>query len=69
MPAAAKRKIPTLAERIQALKEEIDGELDRLAEQNRPANIPAPWLKQNWLGKANGNAFEALLIAARETNA
>lgn len=69
MPATAKRKpnpVPTLAERIGALKEEIEAELDRLAEERRPPSVPGPWMRQNWMAKAGGNVFEAYLIAVRE---
>jgi hypothetical protein len=69
MTATAKRKsdpIPTLAERVEALKEEVEAELDRLAELHRPPSIPGPWIRQNWMGKGGGNVFEAYLAAVRE---
>jgi hypothetical protein len=53
--AAKKLSIPTLAERVEALKEEVDAELDRLADLHRPSNVPAPWLRLNWMAKAGGN--------------
>jgi hypothetical protein len=66
--AAAKKAppIPTLAERIVALRAEVEAELDRLSEANRPPSIPGPWIKQNWMGKGGGNVFEAYLAAVRE---
>jgi hypothetical protein len=52
---------PTLAERIKAVEEEADAELDILAEQMRPSNIPGPSLRQMWLARAGGNVLEAYL--------
>lgn len=66
MKAVQKRKIPTLAERIAALKEESDEALDKLAEEMRPPNVPGPALRQMWMAKAGGNVFDAYLIASRE---
>jgi hypothetical protein len=68
MTAAANRKpsIPTLAERIEALREEVNAELDRLAEERRPPSIPGPWMRQNWMAKGGGNVFEAYLAAIKE---
>jgi hypothetical protein len=70
MKNAAKKAppAPSLAERIIALKEEVEAELDRLAEARRPPSVPGPWMKQNWMGKGGGNAFEAYLAAVRELN-
>jgi hypothetical protein len=58
--------IPTLAQRVEALKEECEDELTRLSELHRPSGVPGPWMRRNWLGKANGSVFEALLIAMKE---
>lgn len=66
MKAKMKATIPSLAERIQQLKEEVEDELDRLAEEKRPPSIPGPWLRGNWLAKAGGNPFVAYLIAVAE---
>jgi len=69
MRSAVKKKappIPSLAERISALKEEVESELDRLSEANRPSTVPGPWVKQNLMAKAGGNAFEAYLLAVKE---
>jgi hypothetical protein len=70
MKSAAKKapSLPTLAERIVALREEVEAELDRLSELNRPPSIPGPWIRQNWMGKGGGNVFEAYLAAVRELN-
>jgi hypothetical protein len=74
-PTAAKKikwheaeKLPamTLAERITALEEEVNAELDRLAEERRPANVPAGVIRLMWLGKGGGNSFYAYLAAAKE---
>jgi hypothetical protein len=47
--AARKRKIPTLCERVEALREELDEVLDQLAEERRPKGegraIPAPCMR------------------------
>jgi hypothetical protein len=53
--------IPTLAERIKALREEVEKELDRLAEEKRPASVPGPWM-----ARGGGNLFEAYLIAVKD---
>jgi len=66
MKAAKKLAILTLAERIEALEEEIDGALDHLSETHRPANVPAPVLRRMWEAKAAGNIFYAYLIAVKE---
>jgi hypothetical protein len=50
---------------VEALKEEVDAELDRLADLHRPSNVPAPWLRLNWMAKAGGNMFEAYLMAVK----
>jgi len=66
--AVAKRKlaIPTLVERVDAIGQEVDDELDRLAEVHRPSNVPGPSLRRMWLAKAAGNKFEALKVALKE---
>jgi len=66
MKAAKKLAIPTLAERIEALEEEVDDALDRLAEQRRPSNVPAGVMRRMWEAKAAGNIFYAYLIAVKE---
>ena len=66
MKAAKKLSIPTLAERIEALEEEIDGALDHLAETHRPPNVPAGVMRRMWEAKAAGNVFYAYLIAVKE---
>lgn len=69
-PSTAKKlSIPTLAERITALKEEAEDALDRLSETHRPPGVPGPQLKRMWLAKAAGNQFEAYLIAAGKVGA
>jgi hypothetical protein len=45
----------------------VESALDKLAEKKRPDSVPAPWMRQNWLAKANGNVFAAYKIAARES--
>jgi hypothetical protein len=68
MTEAANRKpsIPTLAERIEALREEVSAELDRLAEERRPPSIPGPWMRTNWMARGGGNVFEAYLAATKD---
>jgi hypothetical protein len=68
MTEAAKQKpsISTLAERIEALREEVSAVLDRLAEERRPPSIPGPWMRQNWMAKGGGNVFEAYLAATKD---
>ena len=66
---AAKRKaepVPTLAERIEALREEIDEELTRLSEEKRPWNVPGPCVRQGWMARGGGSVFEAYLAAIKE---
>ena len=70
---AAKRKlsIPSLSERIEALKEEADAALAHLAEIHRPKGVgavPAQTIRWMWENKAR-NVFDAYLIASREFNA
>ena len=67
MKSAKKLSIPTLAERIEALEEEVDDALDRLAEQTRPPNVPSGVMRRMWEAKAAGNIFYAYLIAVKET--
>jgi len=57
-----KSKKPTLADRIKAIKDEAESELDRLAEELRPSNVPGPSLRQMWMAKAGNNVFEAYLL-------
>ena len=54
-------KKATLADRIKAVQEEAEAELDRLSEAMRPSNIPAPSLRQMWLARAGGDVLEAYL--------
>ena len=54
-------KKATLAERIKAVQEEAESELDRLSEEMRPTNIPGPSLRQMWLARAGGDVLEAYL--------
>jgi len=58
--------IPTLAERIEALKEEVEEALTALSEERRPASVPGPWIRQNWMARGGGNVFEAYLAAIKE---
>ena len=67
MKPAKKLSIPTLAERIEALEDEVDDALDRLSEQTRPSNVPAGVMRRMWEAKAAGNIFYAYLIAVKET--
>jgi len=71
MAAAKKLSIPTLAERIEALEEEVDEALDALAEERRPKGegraLPADSVRRMWEAKAAGNLFHAWLIACKET--
>jgi len=60
------KKRNDLAERLEAIREEADKELDRLAEERRPESVPAGWMRLNWLARANGNIYEACLAAIRE---
>jgi len=60
MKKQKKQRALSLAERIEAIKEEAERGLDRLAEERRPESVPAPWIRQNWMAKAGGNEFEAL---------
>jgi hypothetical protein len=64
MPAA--KKMITLAERVESLEQECSDALDRLAEENRPASVPARVIRQLWTAKAAGNVFHAYLVAAKE---
>ena len=66
--AAVKKKlsVPTLAERVEALKQEVDDELTNLSEIYRPSTVPGPVLKRMWLSKTVGTAFEAYLLLANE---
>ena len=57
-----KSKKPTLADRIKAVEDEAEAELDRLAEEMRPPNVPGPSLRQMWLAKAGGNTLKAYLL-------
>jgi len=67
MKPAKKLSIPSLAERIESLEDEVDNALDHLAETHRPSNVPAPVLRRMWEAKAGGNLFHAYLIAVKET--
>jgi len=62
--------IPTLAERIEALKEEVEEALSALAEERRPKGegraVPAGFMRQNWMARTGGNVFKAYLIAIKE---
>jgi hypothetical protein len=66
MKSAKKLSIPTLAERIEALENEVDQALDDLAEQTRPPNVPAGAMRRMWEAKAAGNLFHAYLVAIKE---
>ena len=66
MKPAKKLSIPTLAERIEALEDEVDQALDDLAQQTRPQNVPAGVMRRMWEAKAAGNLFHGYLIAAKE---
>jgi len=56
-----------LEDRIVEMEEEVDAELDRMAEEVRPkdehAAIPAGTIRRMWEARAGGNLFHALLIA------
>jgi hypothetical protein len=62
--------IPTLAERIEAFKEEVEEALSALAEEHRPKRedgaVPAGTMRQLWMARAGGNVFEGYLVAKRE---
>ncbi|PWT79340.1 MAG: hypothetical protein C5B58_13665 [Acidobacteria bacterium] len=62
--------IPSLAQRIEALKEEVEEALSALAEEHRPKRedgaVPAGVIRQLWMARAGGNVFEAYLIAVKE---
>jgi len=71
---AKRRKIavtpPTLEERAKALvarAEELDLEADQLlnelAEKYRHANIPAGWLRINWLARVHDECWRGLRVA------
>jgi hypothetical protein len=68
--AEADMKKKSLIERLEELREEIDAELDRLAEERRPKGIgavPAGALRQIWLAKGGGNVWDAYAyLAAKE---
>ena len=64
--ATKKLTIPSLADRIEAIKEEASAALDHLSELHRPPSVPAGWLRQNWLARGGGSIFEAYLAAAKE---
>jgi len=72
MKTAAKKAspIPSLAERVEALKEEVEEALNALAEERRPKGegraVPAGAMRQLWMAKAGGNMFEAYLIAVKQ---
>ena len=53
---------PSLADRIKAIEDETDAELDRLAEELRPSNVPGPSIRQIWLAKTGGNVLKAYLL-------
>ena len=62
------KKKATLEARIKALENEVDAELDRLAEEVRPksehAAIPAGTIRRMWEARATGvNLFHAYLVA------
>jgi hypothetical protein len=72
MPAAKRRTVapPTLEERAKALvadAERIDVEadalLDELADKYRHANIPAAWLRMNWLARVRDEHWRGLRAA------
>jgi hypothetical protein len=65
-PATKKLSIPTLAERIEAMEDEVDQALDALAEQTRPPSVPAGVMRRMWQAKAAGNIFHAYLVAIKE---
>lgn len=56
MKSAAKKKvsIPTLKERCEGLLEELDAEIDRLAEEKRTPGVPAPVMRRLWEARALG---------------
>jgi hypothetical protein len=72
MTAAAKRKIPTLAERIEALREELDEVLNQLAEEGRPKGegraIPMGWLRNEWDVRGGHCLCKSYLAATKEDN-
>jgi hypothetical protein len=70
MKAVAKKKpvvvVPSLVGRIEALENEVEAELDRLAEETRHANIPAGVIRQMWMARGGGNVLHAYLAAVKE---
>ena len=38
--------VPTLVQRIQDLRADVDAALDQLAEEKHPPSVPGPWLRQ-----------------------
>ena len=70
MTAAAKRKppIPTLAERVEALLEELDEALDALAEERRPkgeCGVPQPTIRR-MMDARGGCPCRSYLAAIKE---
>ena len=61
-----KSKKLTLADRIKAIEVETDAELDRLAEELRPSNVPGPSMRQMWLARTGGNVLKAYLLVTEK---
>jgi len=57
--------IPTFAERIEALREDVEDEVNRRAEEKRPPSVPAGWMRQHWMART-GNIFDAYLESLKE---
>jgi hypothetical protein len=70
MTAAKRKTEPTLeerakdlVERAEALDAEADQLLNELAEKYRHANIPAGWLRMNWLARVHDEYWRGLRVA------
>jgi len=61
-----KPKKQSLADRVKALRDECDAELDRLAEAGRPSSIPACSIRAMWMARGAGHIFDAYLVAVGE---
>src|SRR5262249_22756724 len=67
------RKSCSLVDEINRIKDKVDRELDRLAEERRPKGegsaVPRDTVRQLWMAKGGGNAIEAYLAVVKETHA
>jgi hypothetical protein len=62
---AKKLSIPTLAERVRALEEEVNDALDRLADQTRPSSVPAGVMRRMWRQRPPAISFAHILLPRR----